>query len=115
MHGLLPTRAAILTGKYPARLHLTDWIPGHERPRAKLRIPEWTQYLPREEVTVAEVLKGAGYATASIGKWHLGGREFWPESQGFDVNKGDASEGSRRATSLPTRSRRSRMAPPASI
>ena len=88
-----PTRAAILTGKYPARLHLTDWIPGHERPRAKLRIPEWTQYLPREEVTVAEVLKGAGYATASIGKWHLGGREFWPESQGFDVNKGGCERG----------------------
>src|SRR6516225_7999163 len=40
-----PTRAAIMTGKYPARLHVTDWIPGHKRPNAKLAVPPWTQYL----------------------------------------------------------------------
>src|SRR5262245_37986892 len=44
-----PTRASLLTGKYPARLHLTDWIPGYVLPKAKLRIPEWTQSLPLEE------------------------------------------------------------------
>ena len=43
-----PTRAALMTGKYPARLHVTDWIKGHARPKAKLRIPDWTMYLPVE-------------------------------------------------------------------
>ena len=88
-----PTRAAVLTGKYPARLHITDWIPGHARPDARLRVPDWTQRLPHEEVTIAEALKTAGYATASVGKWHLGGREHWPESQGFDSNRGGCEKG----------------------
>ncbi len=68
-----PTRAAMMTGQYPARLHITDWIAGHQRPFAKLRIPEWRKFLPHDVVTVAERLEAAGYATASIGKWHLGG------------------------------------------
>jgi arylsulfatase A-like enzyme len=81
-----PTRASILTGKYPARLHLTDWIPGQTMPYEKLRRPDFRQELPLEEVTIAEALKTAGYATASIGKWHLGGPAFYPEHQGFDLN-----------------------------
>lgn len=81
-----PTRACVLTGKYPARLHITDWIAGHARPYAKLRVPAWTMRLPLEEANLARVLKPAGYAAASIGKWHLGGRDFWPEQQGFDLN-----------------------------
>ncbi|MCX5683467.1 MAG: sulfatase [Planctomycetota bacterium] len=88
-----PTRASIMTGRYPARLHLTDWIAGHNRPFAKLRIPDWTKYLPLEEVTIAEALKPAGYATASIGKWHLGGPEFWPDKQGFDLNFAGTDQG----------------------
>jgi arylsulfatase A-like enzyme len=88
-----PTRASIVTGKYPARLHVTDWIPGHVRPNAKLRIPDWTQYLPLEEVTIAEALKPAGYATASIGKWHLGGEAYWPDKQGFDLNFAGTHQG----------------------
>src|SRR5215213_10792077 len=68
-----PTRAAILTGKYPARLHLTDWIPGLPPENPKLLVPDWTKYLPLEEVTLARALKSKDYATASIGKWHLGG------------------------------------------
>lgn len=80
-----PTRASIMTGKYPARLHLTDWIAGHVKPKAKLKIPDWTKYLPLEEVTIADALKKAGYVTASIGKWHLG-EGYPPESQGFDLN-----------------------------
>ena len=88
-----PTRAALLTGKYPARLHLTDWIKGHDYPRAKLKPPEWTMHLPLEEITLAKALKPAGYATASIGKWHLGGPEFYPEKQGFDLNLGGCDKG----------------------
>jgi arylsulfatase A len=88
-----PTRAAILTGKYPARLHLTDWIAGHLRPKAKLQVPDWTMHLPLEEVTVAEALKPARYATISIGKWHLGGEQFWPTRQGFDQNIGGCDRG----------------------
>ncbi len=88
-----PTRAAMLTGQYPARLHITDWIAGHQRPHAKLLPPDWTKHLPLETVTVAERLKTAGYATASIGKWHLGGPAFFPEHQGFDENKGGYDRG----------------------
>ena len=88
-----PTRAAILTGQYPARLHITDWIAGHQRPQAKLLPPDWTKQLPLETVTVAERLKAAGYATASIGKWHLGGPAFHPEHQGFDENRGGYDRG----------------------
>ncbi|MBI2947914.1 MAG: sulfatase [Verrucomicrobia bacterium] len=88
-----PTRASILTGKYPARLHITDWIPGHKRPEAKLRVPAWTQHLPTDEWNLAKALKSAGYATVSIGKWHLGGSGFYPEKQGFDANIGGTDRG----------------------
>ena len=81
-----PTRASILTGKYPARLHLTDWITGHVAPNAKLKVPDWTMYLDHAETTLAEALKEAGYVSASVGKWHLGGEDYYPEAQGFDVN-----------------------------
>jgi arylsulfatase A len=81
-----PTRAALLTGKYPARLHVTDWIPGLPPSNPKLVVPDFTKHLPLEERTLAEVLHDAGYATASIGKWHLGGPEFYPEHHGFDLN-----------------------------
>ena len=90
-----PTRASIMTGKYPARLHLTDWIEGWKFPEAKLQIPDWTMYMPLEEVTMAEAFKSAGYATAHIGKWHLGEDEkYWPENQGFDINLGGWKKGS---------------------
>lgn len=81
-----PTRAALLTGKYPARLHITDWIPGKPPENPKLVVPDFTRYLPHEETTIAELLHDAGYATASIGKWHLGGSRYYPEKHGFDVN-----------------------------
>jgi arylsulfatase A-like enzyme len=81
-----PTRAALMTGKYPGRLHITDWIPGQLPENPKLLVPDWTKYLPLEEVTVANVMHDAGYATASVGKWHLGGAEYYPEKHGFDVN-----------------------------
>jgi arylsulfatase A len=88
-----PTRASVMTGKYPARLHITDWIHGHRRPWAKLAIPQWQEYLPLEEVTIAEALKPAGYATCHVGKWHLGTEEYWPDKQGFDLNIGGCHRG----------------------
>jgi arylsulfatase A-like enzyme len=88
-----PTRASVMTGQYPARLHITDWIEGHKRPFAKLQIPEWTMRLAPEIPNVARVLKSAGYATASIGKWHLGDEACWPDKQGFDVNIGGYNRG----------------------
>ena len=81
-----PTRAAILTGKYPARTHVTDWIPGLPPPNPKLTEVDWTKYLSLDEVTIAAAVHSAGYATASIGKWHLGGEGYWPEKHGFDIN-----------------------------
>ena len=83
-----PTRAAILTGKYPARLLLTNWLPsGRWNPQARLREGRFVRALPLEELTLAEALREAGYRTASIGKWHLGSEPFsLPEQHGFDVN-----------------------------
>jgi arylsulfatase A-like enzyme len=82
-----PTRASILTGKYPARLHLTDWLPGRpDRPDQKLSRPAIIYDLPTGEVTFGKALKEAGYRTAFIGKWHLGGPGHWPDAYGFDVN-----------------------------
>lgn len=89
-----PSRAALLTGKYPARLKITDWIKGHDAPKAKLRPPaNWTQFLPLEEITLAEHLKTNGYTTAHLGKWHLGGDGFEPVRQGFDLNLGGDHRG----------------------
>jgi len=79
-----PTRAALLTGKYPARLHITDWIPGQMPDNPKLIVPDWTKYLPLDETTMANVFHKAGYATAALGKWHLGGEEYYPNKHGFD-------------------------------
>ena len=89
-----PTRAAIMTGKHPARLGITDWIPGLRPPGRKLVGPPIPDHLPLDEVTIAEALKQAGYATFIAGKWHLGGEGCFPEQQGFDANKGGHHRGS---------------------
>ncbi|MEL6109200.1 MAG: sulfatase [Planctomycetota bacterium] len=90
-----PTRAAILTGKYPARLLLTDWLPsGRWDPKSKLREGRRIRGLPVEERTLAEVLREAGYRTIHVGKWHLGSQPFGlPEHHGFDVNIGGNAHG----------------------
>jgi arylsulfatase A-like enzyme len=90
-----PTRAALLTGRSPARLRLTDWLPGRpDRPDQRLLRPTIRQHLPLEELTIAEALKPAGYLSASIGKWHLGSAPFGPEKQGFDLNVAGTETGS---------------------
>jgi len=82
-----PTRASILTGKYPQRFGITDWLPGRgDNPAQRLKRPELPTGLPLEAVTLAENLKAAGYVTGHIGKWHLGGETMSPLEQGFDVN-----------------------------
>ncbi len=86
-----PTRASIMSGKYPARLNLTDYLKG--RRRGKLNPADYLDQMPLEEVTIAEALKQAGYTTGFVGKWHLGGKAYWPEHQGFDVNIGGCQSG----------------------
>jgi arylsulfatase A len=101
-----PTRAAVMTGRHPARLGITDWIhpthrlkpqaladgktpEGHESwPERKLATPINKLWLDLDEVTLAEALKAVGYATCHVGKWHLGYEPWWPEKQGFDDNIG---------------------------
>lgn len=83
-----PTRASIMTGKYPARLHMTSIIEKHRGDRAPqdapLLPPPTRAFLPLEETTIAEVLKGAGYAICLVGKWHLGEGAHAPQAHGFD-------------------------------
>lgn len=87
-----PTRASIMTGKHPARLNMTTWHENSGPPKPnsqnKLLAPTTLGNLPLDEVTIAEVLKEAGYYTAHIGKWHMGGADHYPETQGFDINIG---------------------------
>ena len=90
-----PTRAAIMPGKYPARTLMTEWLPsGRWNPKSKLREGRFLRDLPREEVTIAEALREAGYRTGHFGKWHLGTETFGlPEHHGFDVNVGGNPHG----------------------
>ncbi len=88
-----PSRAAIMSGKYPARLNLTDYIPGnrHWGPHKdqKLASHPFKLQLDLEEYTIAEALKSAGYKTMFAGKWHAGEKEeYYPQYQGFDINIG---------------------------
>ncbi|MEO5995818.1 MAG: sulfatase, partial [Chitinophagaceae bacterium] len=98
-----PTRASIMTGKYPAAMQTTDWF-GAVQPKEAKESSYWNmkkllpapyrEFLPLEETTIAEAFKSNGYATFMAGKWHLGETpEYWPEHQGFAVNKGGNSKG----------------------
>jgi arylsulfatase A-like enzyme len=96
-----PTRASIMTGKYPARMSTTDWFGA---PQPETAHKHWTRHKPLlpasyeekmllDEHTMAEAFHDAGYRTFFAGKWHLGPEGFWPEDQGFDHNKGGFSKG----------------------
>lgn len=86
-----PTRAAYMTGKYPPRTGITDFIGGN---RVGKLLPAPNQdHLALEETTIAEALKAAGYVTAHVGKWHLGSEGFFPTDQGYDVNVGGCRAG----------------------
>lgn len=76
-----PSRASIMTGKYPARIGITTYLLEPERDEEFI-----TPHLPTEEFTIAEALKDQGYATGYFGKWHLGySKDHWADNQGFDV------------------------------
>ncbi len=88
-----PSRAGLLTGKYPARVHLTEYIPGDQYPWAKLKCPKMVDRLPLEEITIAEMLEEKGYVSGMAGKWHLNTDKFYrpgrpgdPDSQGFSFS-----------------------------
>jgi arylsulfatase A-like enzyme len=84
-----PTRASIMTGKYPARLQLTNFIAGNRTDAASPVLPApWKPYLEAGEVTIAELLRDAGYITGMVGKWHLGGHDsIAPWNQGFKYSR----------------------------
>ncbi len=84
-----PSRASLLTGKYPATLGVTDWIDtsGECHPvKGYLIDAPYIKHLPPEEYNIARCLKDNGYRTYHVGKWHLGTEEYYPHHQGFDVN-----------------------------
>jgi len=81
-----PTRASILTGKYPARLNLTNYIGGNAK--GKLLDSPYIDHLPLSERSVAKVLKENGYNTWHLGKWHLGQEKYYPTEHGFEINIG---------------------------
>ncbi len=92
------SRASLLTGKSPARLGITNSLPGrHQLLYSKLTPPLSKQFLALEETTIAKELDAAGYTTAAIGKWQLGGARYYPENQGFDVNIGGRDSGTPRS------------------
>ena len=95
-----PTRASIMTGKYPNRLDITTYIspnggnqPEKWRRNTVLLPPKYADRMPLKEVTMAEAFKENGYATFFAGKWHLGPEGHFPEDQGFDINRGGLERG----------------------
>lgn len=84
-----PTRASIMTGKYPVRTGITDYIPGLKSDGRKLQTQRTKTELALEEITLGEALKEGGYQTFYAGKWHLGSKGFEADAQGFDVYVGD--------------------------
>jgi len=86
-----PTRASIMSGKYPARVGVTNFIGGHTQ--GKLIDAPYVRQLPLSETSLATALHEGGYATWHVGKWHLGERAYWPDRHGFEVNRGGCDWG----------------------
>jgi arylsulfatase A-like enzyme len=95
-----PSRASIMSGQYPARIGITDWIGAATgmkwKRNDKVLPPENGSQLPAKITTVSEALKSGGYRTFFAGKWHIGGEGSGPEDHGFEVNKGGYYSGSPR-------------------
>src|SRR5487761_2312618 len=87
-----PTRASLMSGKYPARVGITQWIGGHSV--GKLCDVPYFHGLPENEYSLARALRDGGYRTWHVGKWHLGESRQWPDRHGFDVNVGGCHLGS---------------------
>jgi arylsulfatase A-like enzyme len=105
-----PTRASMMTGRYPQRTGITDYInagggnqPAGWKRNTRLLPAPYADHLALDERTIAEVLRDAGYATFFAGKWHLGGNGFMPTDQGFEINKGGSNAGSPRSYLSPYR------------
>lgn len=88
-----PSRAAILSGKHPARVGITDWLPGASFPDAPLKPPPMPEHLDPQLTTLPEILRANGYATWNVGKWHLGAEPYGPTAHGFDVNIAGSESG----------------------
>jgi arylsulfatase A-like enzyme len=93
-----PTRASLMTGQWPQRCRITDYIGAPLKPEdwkrnTKLLPAPYADRLSLETPTLAKVLKNAGYATFFAGKWHLGPEGYWPDNQGFDINRGGVDKG----------------------
>ncbi len=88
-----PSRAALLTGKSPARLGITNYIHNGKGARGRLIDAPFVRQLEHSETTYASLLQAEGYATWHVGKWHLGEEEFWPNTHGFQVNVGGCHMG----------------------
>jgi arylsulfatase A-like enzyme len=93
-----PTRASIMSGKYPARLGLTHYIGGPDHclegsERGRVLSAPYIPYLPLEEKSLASSFRQNGYRTWHVGKWHMGSEKYWPENHGFDINIGGCHAG----------------------
>lgn len=96
-----PSRASIMSGKYPVSTGVTDWI-NHIRPsdskfgncRGRLMDAPYLDHLPLEEFSMASALRDGGYQTWHVGKWHIGKETWYPENHGFDRNIGGCFTGS---------------------
>lgn len=89
-----PTRAALMTGRHPVQTGITDWLKGQNPPNRRLLNIQDRDELALEEYTLGELFQDNGYKTFFAGKWHLGEGGFYPEDQGFDINKGGHHKGS---------------------
>ncbi len=114
-----PTRASIMTGKYPARLGITTYIdprggnqPQNWRRNTQMLPAPYLDHLPLEEMTIAESFRAEGYRTFFAGKWHLGSAGFSPEDQGFEFNRGGFEGGSPPSYFSPYRNPRLEDGPP---